>query len=341
MKIWIDISNAPHAHFFKNIIHELEGRGHDLLVTAREFDSIQDILNLLQIEHSVVGKHGGFSLKDKLIESSKRIVDLAEMISRENPDLALYKHSVEASRVSYGLKIPSLCVVDNEIAEAQNKLMLPLSTKIIAPTAIPLHEITRYGVSPENVRRFYGICELAHVRDFVPDERVFDDLPGDDSLIVLRPEPIKADYYNGSKETSVVRDIIGDAPIDATFVVFPRSAEQKKLFNFSNVLIPEKPMDSLSLIHYADLVVSAGGSMNREAIASEVPAISAFPGHLLAVTEFLIDLKIKNHSLDSHEIWRMAGEFMRDSYKKDVRKALKKMENPVEIILEEVELLED
>ena len=341
MKIWIDVSNAPHIHFFKNIIKELKVRGHDVIVTARNFDSITEILELHDIDHQLVGKHGGFSLKDKLVESSKRVMGLTEIISKESPDLALYKHSVEASRVSYGLKIPSLCVLDNEIAESQNKLMLPLSTKIIAPKAIPLKEITKYGVSKENIRRFYGVCELAHVRDFVPDEKVMSNFNFDRPLIVMRPEPIKADYYNGDKDKSIIRDVIANSSIDATFVVFPRCEDQKKLFDFENVIIPENVIDSLSLIHYSDLVISAGGSMNREAIALEVPAISAFPGHVLAVTQFLINLGIKDHSLDPKEIWKMAEEFMTNTYKKDVRKALKKMENPVDIILEEIEAIED
>ncbi|MEA1993636.1 MAG: DUF354 domain-containing protein [Euryarchaeota archaeon] len=341
MKIWIDISNAPHIHFFKNVIKELELRGHEVIVTARDFDSIREILILCDIEYRTVGKHGGFSLKDKLVESSKRVLDLAEMIAEENPDLALYKHSVEAARVSYGLNIPSICAVDNEIAEAQNKLMLPLSTRVIAPEAIPVEKIKRYGVSERSIRRFYGICELAHVRDFVPDRSIRERFNPDVPLIVLRPEPIKADYYNGNKNKSVIKEIIEDSPIDATFVVFPRSEYQKRLFDMGNVVVPEKIMDSLSLIHFSDLVISAGGSMNREAIASEVPAISAFPGELLAVTEFLIDLGIKDHSLDPKEIWRTAEEFMESSYKKDVRKALKRMENPVDVILEEIDALVD
>ena len=337
MKIWIDISNAPHIHFFRNVIKELKIRGHNVIVTARNFDSIREILDLYSIEYQIVGRHGGFSLKDKLIESSKRILELTEIISKESPDLALYKHSVEASRVSYGLKIPSICVMDNEIADSQNKLMLPLSTRIIAPEAIPVKEITKYGVHRENIRRFYGVCELAHVRDFIPDERVIESFNFDRPLIVMRPEPIMANYYRGDRNKSVIRDIIADCPIDATFVVFPRSDHQRKLFDFDNVIVPERAIDSLSLIYYSDLVISAGGSMNREAIALETPAISAFPGRVLSVTQFLIDLGIKDHSLDPREIWRTAEDFMTDEYKKDVRKALKKMENPVDVVLEEIE----
>ncbi len=340
MKIWIDISNAPHIHFFKNVIKELESKGHETIVTARNFDSVQEILNLLNIEYTLAGNHGGFSLRDKLIESSKRILELTEIISKESPDLALYKHSVEASRVSYGLNIPSICAVDNEVAEAQNKLMLPLSTKVITPEAIPLEKITKYGVARENVRQYYGISELAHVRDFVPDNHVIDEFRCEDPLIVMRPEPVKANYYYGNRDHSVIRDIIADSPMDANFVVFPRSEEQKSQFDFENVRIPEKAIDSLSLIHHADLVVSAGGSMNREAISLQTPAISAFPGDLLAVTEFLIDLGIKDHTLEPRKLWKTAEEFMTPSYKQDVRNVLKKMENPVDVMLEEIEAME-
>jgi len=36
MKIWIDLDNTPHVPFFKPIIRELEKRGHEVVLTARD-----------------------------------------------------------------------------------------------------------------------------------------------------------------------------------------------------------------------------------------------------------------------------------------------------------------
>ena len=53
-------------------------------------------------------------------------------------------------------------------------------------------------------------------------------------------------------------------------------------------IVPERAIDAQSLIAYADLVVSAGGTMNREAVALGTPVFTVFEGRLGAVDERLI-----------------------------------------------------
>ncbi|MFQ5892136.1 MAG: DUF354 domain-containing protein [Candidatus Methanofastidiosia archaeon] len=345
MKIWIDISNAPHVHFFKRIIRELEKR-HEVLVTARRFDSLQEILSLNHIEFKTVGKHGGSTDKGKLLASAERVRELGELISAEKVELTLYKHSVEAARVSFGLKIPSICVLDNENAQAQNKLMLPLSQKVIAPSCIPTSEILRFGVLRENLVRFRGFCEISHIQDFRPNPKVLKELGLDRErkLVVLRPEPSKANYFNGNRKKTIVAKLLRESQDeDLQFVVFPRFEEQREVLNFKNTVIPEVAIDSLSLMSFADLVVSAGGSMNREAIALKTPAISTYPLKLLGVTKHLIHLGVKWHSLSISEIVKYFKTIEKDEdYKRKVTKILSEMENPQDVVLREVErVLED
>jgi predicted glycosyltransferase len=52
--------------------------------------------------------------------------------------------------------------------------------------------------------------------------------------------------------------------------------------------VPERALDAQSLVGQADLVVSAGGTMNREAVALGVPVYTTFAGRLGAVDEELI-----------------------------------------------------
>jgi predicted glycosyltransferase len=338
MKVWIDISNAPHAYFFKNIISKLKAK---VIVTTRAFDSVPQILDLNNIEYTVIGNHGGSGIKDKLMASSERILQLTEFIADEDVDVALFKHSVEASRVSYGLQIPSLCVMDNEHAVAQNKLMLPLSSRVIAPQCIPLSQITQFGVNEEDVVQFDGICELAHVQQFTPDPHVLDELglDPDHPIIVLRPEPAKANYFNGDRKKTIIKHILENSSFDQC-VVFPRFEEQKKVLNFPHVIIPERAVDSLSLMHYADLVISAGGSMNREAIAVGTPAISTYPEKLLSVTKHLIDLGLKKHSLHIPQILSYAEELIQDDqYSEKTLNMLNAMDNPTDIVLREIRRL--
>jgi predicted glycosyltransferase len=332
MKVWIDISNVPHIHFFKGIISELK-KENEVIVTARRLDSMKELLTQEGIEHTMVGEHGGSSDVRKLMRSSQRVLGLTRLFKGGAPDLALFKHSVEAARVSFGLKIPSLCVLDNETAEAQNRLMLPLATKVIAPSCIPLREIRRYGVEKARVVFFDGFCELAHVMNLSSKDvsRTLG-LSRKKKTIVLRPEPFMADYCRADPQKTITQYLMDNREVQ--YVVFPRSEEQRNLFVGENIVVPPHAIDALSLMRQSDLVISAGGTMNREAIALNTPAISTYPEKLLSVTRHLISLGLKKHSLNVRMIRKMQEEFFNTDY--DSRPLLKKMDNPVSILLEEV-----
>jgi predicted glycosyltransferase len=338
MKVWIDISNAPHAHFFKHVIRELKA---EVVVTTRAFDSVPKILDMNNIDYTIIGSHGGSDVKEKLLASSRRIVELTEFIAEEDVDIAVFKHSVEAPRVAYGLQIPSLCILDNENAVAQNKLMLPLSTKVIAPQCIPVDEITQFGVKKEDLIQFNGICELAHVRNFTPNPEVLSylGLDPDETLVVMRPEPAKANYFNGDRKKTIIKTILQNNSFDQV-VVFPRFDEQKNVLQFPHTIIPDDPVDSLSLMYYSDLVISAGGSMNREAVCVGTPALSTYPEKLLSVTRYLMGLGLKKHSVAIPEILRYAHQLIEDKgYRERAFRLLSTMEDPVDIVLREIKAL--
>ncbi|AFL94394.1 hypothetical protein CL1_0182 [Thermococcus cleftensis] len=343
MKVWIDITNAPHVHFFKGVIRELEKAGHEVLLTTREFDGLTGILDMYGFDYYVVGKHGGATLEGKLLASSERMYRLSKLIIEEKPDLALYKHSAEAPRVAFGLQIPSIGFVDNETAIGQNKLILPYTRLLLFPKAIDAYELFRSGADPNGMRPVNGFSELAHLYGFRPEARVLRELGlRKNSYIVMRTEPIKANYFNGP-EKSVLEDVIpllSEIPI----VLFPRTKEQRERFErFDNVIMPEKPVDSLSLLYYARLMIGAGGTMNREAIALGTPTISTYPGRLLAVTRWLIEKGVKFHSTDPVKVARMAERMMEmnGSYRAYIRSVVSGFENPMDVILSEIEAYEE
>ncbi|AEH24056.1 DUF354 domain-containing protein [Pyrococcus yayanosii] len=342
MKVWVDITNSPHAHFFKGVIRELEKRGHEVLVTTREFDGLTGILDMLGIEYVVVGKHGGASLEGKLLASTERVHLLARLIVKERPNVALYKNNPEAPRIAFGLKIPSIGFVDNETAIPQNKLMFPFTSRLIYPRAIDAYELLKCGADPNSLRPINGIAEIANVYGFMPSEEPLKELGLKRySYIVMRPEPVKANYFTGDPERSVLEDVIPLLP-DLPIVLFPRTEEQARIFSrFENVIIPERPLDSLSLLYYAKLMIGAGGTMNREALVLGTPAISTYPGKLLAVTRWLIELGVNFHSTNPIEVAAKAWEILRKNgaYRRQIREVTSSMENPVDAIVEEVEAL--
>jgi len=343
MKVWIDITNAPHVHFFKGVIRELEKAGHEVLITTREFDGLTGILDMHGFDYYVVGRHGGATLEGKLIAGTERMYRLSKLIVEEKPDLALYKHSAEAPRVAFGLQIPSIGFVDNETAIGQNKLILPYTKLLLFPKAIDAYELLRCGADPNGMRPVNGFSELAHLYGFVPDKRVLHELGlKRNGYIVMRTEPVKANYFNGP-EKSVLEDVIPLLP-DVPIVLFPRTEEQRERFKrFDNVIMPERPVDSLSLLYYAKLMIGAGGTMNREAIALGTPTISTYPGRLLAVTRWLVEKGVEFHSTDPVKVAAMAERMMElnGSYRSYIRSVVSGFENPMDIILEEIEAYEE
>ncbi|ASJ09025.1 hypothetical protein A3L11_07200 [Thermococcus siculi] len=343
MKIWVDITNAPHVHFFKGVIRELEKAGHEVLITTREFDGLTGILDMYGFDYYVVGRHGGATLEGKLIAGTERMYRLSKLIIEEKPDLALYKHSAEAPRVAFGLQIPSIGFVDNETAVAQNKLILPYTKLLLFPKAIDAYDLLRCGADPNGMRPVNGFSELAHLYGFKPERKVLGELGlKRNGYIVMRTEPVKANYFNGP-EKSVLEDVIPLLP-DIPIVLFPRTPEQRERFErFDNVIMPERPVDSLSLLYYARLMIGAGGTMNREAIALGTPTISTYPGRLLAVTKWLVEKGVKFHSTDPVKVATMAERMieMNGSYRAYIRGTVSGFENPMDVILKEIETYEE
>ncbi|WP_409200996.1 DUF354 domain-containing protein [Methanobrevibacter sp. DSM 116169] len=313
MKIWIDISNAPHVRFFKDIIKHLEDQGEDLIITARDFGDIHKLLNLYNIDFISLGKHG-VSLHDKLKENTNRLNDLVDVIYPEKVDVAVSKHSIELPRIAFGLGIPSLYVLDNEHALAANKLTLPLCDTIISPKIIDMWKLMEFGADPNKILSYNGTSELLHFKSFEYNENIFDDLNLDLKLtktILMRPEPSLASYLDADCKKSVLLPIVEVLKEYANILILPRFKEQAKIFEgIENTTIINPPVDTSSLIKKCDLVIGAGGTMNREAAILQTPVISCYPGATLSVDQFYIDQGLMYRSNDLSEIIQTALNFI-------------------------------
>lgn len=305
MKIWIDITNAPHVRFFKDIIKYFEDQGEDVLVTARHFGDIHKLMELFDIEFTSIGKHG-VTLSEKLTESGNRVSSLTDLVIKEKPDVALAKHSIELPRVSFGLGIPSLYVLDNEHATAANKLTLPLCDKTIAPYFIDVWDLMKFGIDPNRIIRYKGTSEIIHFENFKYNDNIFNDLNLDlkkTKTIFMRPEPSLASYLNTDCRKSVLSPIVDILKNYANILILPRFKEQAKIFEgIENVTILNPPIDTSSIIKKCDLMIGAGGTMNREAAILGTPVISCYPGVLLAVDKYYIDQGLMYRSNDVEDI---------------------------------------
>lgn len=292
LKVWFDCTAAAHGVVFRPLIELLGSRGDEVLVTAREYGQTVGILEMLGIPHEVIGRHGGGSAGGKAASLLSRSSSLVGPVRRFGPDLAVGHGSVDLAGVSTVLGIPSVQMQDYEFAGLQRQLAFRAAKRVIVPESIPTERMRRVGAGPGKLFRYPGLKEDYYLADFEPDRSVVDQLGLDlDRVnVVVRPPPETSEYHADNPLHEAVLLRLAAEP-DVTAVVIPRTARQEEAVRGSgapNLLVPGKAIDARSLIALADLVVSAGGTMNREAVALGTPVYSTFAGRLGGVDEALI-----------------------------------------------------
>ena len=336
MKIWIDIVNTPHVRFFNGIIKKLRKDGHEVLITARDFSNIHDLLDIFGLEYTSIGDHG-VTLEEKLLSSTKRAYDLSKFISKEDIDIAITKHSIELPRVDFGLGIPNIFILDNEHAIAANKLTLPLTNKLIIPEIFDVWNTIKFGMNPNNIVQYNGTCEITHLEDFKYNEKILEtlnlDLDDNKKIILMRPEPSLASYLHTDCTKSVLTPIVNELKDIANILVIPRFKAQSTIFkDIPHVHVIKTPVDTFSLTKRADLLIGAGGTMNREAALLKTPVISCYPGKVLSVDKYYIEKGLMKRSTDLNEIIKLAKELLT----KKSKEVELKTDNLIDLIVDEI-----
>ena len=294
MRVWIDVSNSPQVPFFRPLVALLRERGHDVSVTTREYAQTTELLTLHGIAHDVVGpRHGGASAAGKTRAMAGRLRALRSYARNRSFDVALSHASHELPMVARALGIPSSYAFDYEFARVQHGFGCRASTRVVVPEVIPQDRLDGLGARTRKVRRYPGLKEEYYLHGLEPDPDILDALgvERDRVLAVVRTPPDVALYHReGNPLFSGVLERLGQDD-EVRAVVLPRTAEQQAEIvgrQLPSLLVPEHAVDAQSLVASADLVVSAGGTMNREAVALGVPVYTTFAGRLGAVDEQLV-----------------------------------------------------
>lgn len=287
-KIWIDLENTPHIPFFRPIIRELESRGYTVVLTARDAFQTCEMASEYGMPYTKIGRHYGKNPVSKLWGLLARSVQLIPFVWRERPQMGL-SHGARAQILICNLfRIPTVLVMDYEHSKT-------------LPLVRPLWEIVPEVVSAkglhcrqvDKIRKYSGIKEDVYVPEFKPDDTIKDRFNLNDKIVVtVRPPANEAHYHNS--EADILFEYFMErlhrmAGVKA--VLLPRNQAQQTMitgrfphwFVDSKVMIPERVVDGLNLLWHSDLVVSGGGTMNREAAALGIPVYSIFRGKIGAV----------------------------------------------------------
>ena len=293
MRVWIDMTAPAHVLVYRPLMRLLQEQGAEIELTARDYAQTLQLLELHGLEAELIGRHGGRSRLGKARSLTSRLRYLHRWAKGRRFDLALAHGSHELTITARRLGIPSSTTFDYEWAWLQHQLGCRAATRVVVPEAIPPERLRRYGVHEPKLRRYPGLKEEYYLSDFEPDYSVATGLGLDNSrvLVVVRTPPDVSLYHRASNPLfpRVLEHLGNHADVHA--VVIPRTEEQRSYvqsLELPSLIVPDRAVDAQSLIALSDLVVSAGGTMNREAAALGVPVYTTFGGRLGGVDEWLM-----------------------------------------------------
>lgn len=287
MRVWVDLTNSPHVLVLRPVVERLRDAGHHVEVTARDFAQTVGLAERHGLDATVIGRHRGAGRAAKAVGLGSRSLALVRWARGRRFDLAIGHGSNDVTVAAAALRIRCATMHDYEWATLQHQVNDRLADRVVVPDAIPVERLPRPARDPRRLRRFPGLKEEYYLADLVPDESAVRELGIDPArpFAVVRTPPAVALYHRheASLFGAVLERLEGEQ-----VVVLPRTPQQREELRGRPFVVPERPVDAPSLVAFADLVVSAGGTMNREAVALGTPVWSTFEGRLGGVDERLI-----------------------------------------------------
>lgn len=294
-KIWIDLDNSPHVPFFVPIIKELEKKDIKITVTARDCFQVCGLADLHRMKYRRIGRHYGKNKAMKVIGTLLRAFQLIPVALKEKPILSVSHGSRSQLVSSYMMKVPTMMLFDYEYTQ---DLGFIFPKWVMGPEVLGEDDFKTHG---SKMFKYPGLKEDVYISDHKINPKVLEELniSKKEIVVTIRPPATEAHYHNPESEVlfSEVIDCFS-AIENVRMVILPRNEIKqtawienrwKGLCEKGKIVIPKKVVNGIDLIGVSDLVVSGGGTMNREAAALGVPVYSIFRGKIGAVDKYLSD----------------------------------------------------
>ncbi|MEW5800016.1 MAG: DUF354 domain-containing protein [Bacteroidota bacterium] len=290
--IWFDLDNSPHVPIFRPILNELRKREYKYTITARDFAQTAELLRYWKIDNTIVGRHAGKSKIKKILNLPIRAFQLNKSLKGKKIDLAVSHGSRTQLIMARTLGLRSIVMMDYEFTE--KFIFNTCATYILIPSLIPISRLKSAGINTRKVIRYNGFKEELYLSDFIPDPSFKSKIGIENDLLVFIRPPSMVGNYHDSKSETLLLGII-DHFLDSkntTILISARTEHDKHLINrrFSGnnrVKYLEKVVDGLQLLYAADIAISGGGTMNREAALLGTDTYSIFTGRRPYLDEYL------------------------------------------------------
>jgi uncharacterized protein len=293
MRVLIDLTNTAHVVVLRPLVERLEAAGHEVELTARPLSHTLDLLDDWGHPYTALGAYGGVGKLGKARAAADRVVRMLRFGRGRRFDAALAHGSTDLPVACRVLRIPNATMFDYEFAVIQHNVNCRLANRVLVPEAIPAERLARFGAKGDKLVQYPGLKEEYYLHGFEPDAGLPERLgvTAGAPLAVVRTPPAYALYLGGAESALLPRVLRRLADGGAQTVVLPRTPEQADAVDalgIDGVHVPRRAVDGRSLVALADLLVSAGGTMNREAAVLGTPVWSMFEGRLGAVDELLV-----------------------------------------------------
>lgn len=315
MKVWYDACTGKHVRYGVAVARHLRKAGHEVTLTTRKHPDTIPLLKLLGEEHKVIGEYSPSSPNSRLKGSLNRQLTFCEIFEKSLPDFAISHGSVDLCRVAFGLGVPIISTADAPHATAANKLGIPLVDVLIISKAIPpqLYEI--YGVT--KIVQFEGVDEVAWVKATRHEPK-----KEDEPVIVVRQMETLASYTTDERD---VTEMLAKRLVSLGKVIFlPRYERRPR----PNLNVPPNLVDTVSLSAKADLVISVGGTLSREAALQGTPSIVIQTFGKSHVNDYLTKLGFPLFTVEANQVLRLAKKHI--GQKCAVERILAQLEDPID-----------
>jgi predicted glycosyltransferase len=345
LRIWFDILTPKQVMFFGSAATLLHDYGHELLYTSRHYREAEGLAKVKSLKLEIVGRHGGASRYQKLRESAKRIFELADLINKFEPDLAITFCSPEASRVAFGLGVRHIAFNDSPHASAVSRISLPLVDHLFSPWVIPVHEWLPFGISKAKITHYRALDPAAWLKQENWQSKLQPNIQAArtdvcrEKKILIRPEETNASYIadkNFKNRISMIDSVVDRFHKTNQIVILGRYDEQVRQFAkryVGKAEILDEVIDGITLLSSSDVFIGAGGTMTTEASLLGIPTISISPFRF-HVERYLVNSGLAMRATDQNNLVRLTNKMLTDEdfivrHMKLAKRILNRMEHPL------------